>query len=231
MELRDIDSRRKIIQREEYSQFRRRQLRRTRRAKDEGLLGEGEEERESLESYEPSSASRGNDSLHRYLGATKPCNENEVRPTQGQPQSSEGEGSSPDEDDGYAGLEGYEQNRRARASTFTRRPNERLEDTRGQGEVIHTICCDTYRPTERSRLTTSESRTGDMPPGSPSLDVSQAQYVAPPRGGGLSVSATCCGSMDKDIDQDREEEPMGNSSGTRSRRQQWRRDSERGRRN
>ena len=91
LELRDIDSRRESIQAREYPRFRRRRMRRTRRATDKGQLEENEDEHESPESYEPSSLSRGNDNIHRDLGATKSRHENEARPGQRQPQSSEGE--------------------------------------------------------------------------------------------------------------------------------------------
>ena len=125
VELRNIDSRRESIQREEYSRFKRRQLRRTWRVKGEGQFEENEGERESYESYEsyePPSTSRGNDRLHQDLGATKFRNENDVRPGQGQPQSSEGERSSPD-DDGCAGLS------RGRSRTSGHEPAHLLGDS------------------------------------------------------------------------------------------------------
>ena len=71
VELRNIDSRRESIQREEYSRFKRRQLRRTWRVKGEGQFEENEGERGSLETYEPSSVRPGNDRLHQDLGAMK----------------------------------------------------------------------------------------------------------------------------------------------------------------
>ena len=128
---------------------------------------------------------------HGDLKCYTSSNENDVRPGQWQPQSSDGERYSSDEDGVCTGLEGQEQNLRVRANAFNQRLNERLGDTRRQEEVIQAICCGAYRPTERSRLTASESQTGDMPPGSPSLNINQTPCIAPPRGGGLSVSATC----------------------------------------
>ena len=208
MELRDIDSRRESIRREEYSRFGRRWLRHTRLSKDKGQLEKNKEEHESLESYEPPSHGRGNDNLHRDLGATKSHNENEARPKRGQPYSSGGEWSSSGEDDEHAGIEKQEQNLRARANTSTQRLNERLEDIMGQEEVIQAIYRDAYGPTERSQLTAIEPRSSDISPGGPNLDISQAPYVPPPRCGGLSVSTKCCGSIEEDSDQGEEEEEL-----------------------
>ena len=102
MKLRDIDSRRENIHREEYPRFKRRQLRRTRRIEVEGQVKDSEGEHESLESYVPTSVDRDNDR------------------------------SSPGEDDRRASFEGGDPNLRSRANAFTRRLNAGLEDTREQ---------------------------------------------------------------------------------------------------
>ena len=179
MELRDIDSRRKNIQRGEYSRFKQRQLRRTRRIEGEGHVKDSEGKYESLESYVSTSTGRDND-----------------RP-------------SPDEDDRRASFEGEDQNLRTRANAFARRLNERLENIREQEGVIPASYRDAHRPTERSRPTASEPRTGDMPPGNPSPDVSQAPYTAPPRCGDLSVSTAYCGPIEEGSDLGEEDDPMG----------------------
>ena len=97
------------IQRKEYSRFKLRQSRRTRRIEGEGQLKDSEEKRESLESYFPTSAGRDND----------------------MPSS--------DEDDRRASFEGKDQNLRTRANAFTRQLNECLEDIREQKGVIEAI--------------------------------------------------------------------------------------------
>ena len=104
------------------------------------------------------------------------------------PDGLEDEGSSSEEGDRLASFEWENWYLRTRSTAFTRRLNARLEGIREQEGVIEAIYRDAYRPTERARLAPGEPRVGDMTPRNSRDNVSQVEYVGPPRSGGLTMS-------------------------------------------
>ena len=90
--------------------------------------------------------------------------------------------------DGAGEFEAESQYLRMRSAVFTQGLNSRLEDIRGQEDIITVICRDAYRPTSVSRLSPGEPRVGGASSGNSADDVSQAEYVGPTRGSGLSLS-------------------------------------------